>query len=117
GYQLLARTVLETASRATRDNEEADGPALLEAVGVGYVRFALEHPEHFTMMFRPATAPAAAIEVDDADFLMAREAAYGVLTSTIQKCAHQGYLDGLDAEMATTASWSIVHGLAALLLS
>lgn len=109
GFELMAKGVLEAVARAGA----VDGPASLEAVGAGYVRFAVGNPEHFTIMFRPATT----LEVDDPEFLMAREAAYGVLTNTVQRCAREGYLDGVEPELAATAAWSIVHGLAALWLS
>jgi AcrR family transcriptional regulator len=109
GYEILARSLVEAMSRSGA----SDGPTSLEAVGAGYVRFAVEHPEHFTIMFRPATT----LELDNPDFLMAREAAYGVLTSTLARCAREGYLDGIDPELAGIAAWSIVHGLAALWLS
>jgi AcrR family transcriptional regulator len=109
GYEILAKSVLEAMAKSGA----ADGPAALETVGAGYVRFAADHPEHFTIMFRPATA----LELDNPDFLMAREAAYGVLNGAIARCGREGFLDGIDPELAATAAWSIVHGLAALWLS
>ena len=109
GYQVLAKTVLEAMARSGA----ADGPTALESVGAGYVRFAIHNPELFTIMFRPATT----LELDDGDFLMAREAAFGVLTSTLQRCAREGYLDGIDPQLAATSAWALVHGLAALWLS
>src|SRR3954471_18596741 len=109
GYEIMAKGVMESMQRSGA----GDGPAALEAVGAGYVRFAVEHAEHFTIMFRPAGA----LDVDDPEFLMAREAAYGVLTSIIQRCAREGYMEGIDHELAITAAWSIMHGLAALWLS
>ena len=108
GYERLAKGVLEATTRANA----SDGPSALEAVGAGYVRFAIAHPEQFTIMFRPAT-----LELENPDFLMAREAAYGVLTSIIQRCGREGFLDGVDPQLAATAAWSIVHGLAHLWLS
>jgi AcrR family transcriptional regulator len=109
GYEILAKSVLEAMAKGGA----TDGPAALETLGAGYVRFAVDHPEHFTIMFRPASA----LELDNADFLMAREAAYSVLSGAIARCGREGYLDGVDPELAATAAWSIVHGLAALWLS
>ncbi len=109
GYEILAKSVIDAMARSGA----ADGPTALESVGAGYVRFALDHPEHFTIMFRPASS----MELDNPDFLMAREAAYGVLTGAIQRCAREGYLEGVDPELAGIGAWSIVHGLAALWLS
>src|SRR5205823_12699384 len=109
GFELLAKAVMESMARAGSH----DGPAALEAMGAGYVRFAVEHPEHFTIMFRPSSA----LDLDDPDFLVAREAAYGALTSIVQRCAREGFLDGIDPELAATAAGSMVHGVAALWLS
>jgi AcrR family transcriptional regulator len=108
GYERMAKVVLETMR-----NGASDGPTSLELVGTGYVRFAIDNPEHFTIMFRPAST----LELDNSDFLMAREAAYGVLTTAITRCGREGYLEGIDPELAGAAAWSIVHGLAALWLS
>jgi AcrR family transcriptional regulator len=109
GYEMLAKSVLEAMARSGA----GDGPAALESVGTGYIRFAVANPEHFTIMFRPA----ATLELDNPDFLMAREAAWGVLGGAIERCRREGFLDGIDPELAATAAWSIVHGLAALWLS
>jgi AcrR family transcriptional regulator len=109
GYERLAKMVGEAMARSGAQ----DGPTSLELVGAGYVSFAVANPEHFTIMFRPAST----LELDNADFLMAREAAFGVLTSTIQRCAREGFLEGMDAQLTAIAAWSIVHGLAALWLS
>jgi AcrR family transcriptional regulator len=109
GFELMAKSVMESVSRAGA----VDGPASLEAVGAGYVRFAVGNPEHFTIMFRPAST----LDMEDPDLLVAREAAYGVLTNILQRCAREGFLDGIDTELAMISAWSIVHGLAALWLS
>jgi AcrR family transcriptional regulator len=108
GYERLAKSVIEAMSKAGAE----DGPTSLESVGEGYVRFAVGSPDHFAIMFRPVASGQ-----ETPELLMAREAAYGVLTSTMQRCAREGYLDGIDPEIATVGAWSIVHGLAALWLS
>jgi len=109
GYELMAKGVLDAVSRAGA----VDGPASLEAVGAGYVRFAVGNPEHFTIMFRPPST----LDLEDPDLLVAREAAYGVLINIIQRCGREGFLEGVDPELAVISAWSIVHGLAALWLS
>jgi AcrR family transcriptional regulator len=108
GYERLAQKVVE----AVAHTDVKDGPTQLERLGAAYVKFAVENPEQFTMMFRPATS-----DNDDPAFLMAREATYGVLLSTLQRCAREGFLEGIDLDLAAISSWSIVHGLAMLWLS
>lgn len=108
GHERLAQGVVEAVAQA----DARDGPIQLERLGAAYVKFAVAHPEQFTMMFRPA-----AKDNDDPAFLLAREATYGVLLSTLQRCAREGYLEGIDLDLAAVSSWSIVHGLAMLWLS
>jgi AcrR family transcriptional regulator len=79
-------------------------------VGVRYVRFAVTHPGHFTVMFQPDLAGGASPELE-----LAKERAFATLNDPI---AASGW--GVNAEGRQTvalASWSIVHGLATLILS
>jgi AcrR family transcriptional regulator len=108
GYERLAQGVVE----AVAASDAKDGPTQLERLGAAYVKYAVSHPEQFTIMFRPATR-----DNDDPAFLMAREATYGVLLSTLQRCAREGFLEGIDLDLAAVSSWSIMHGLAMLWLS
>lgn len=80
-----------------------------DEVGAAYVQFALDHPGHFAVMFRPdladTTAPAlVAANSQTAQQLRRGAAAYGA---------------GSPAEVAVSAiaAWSMMHGLGTLLLS
>jgi AcrR family transcriptional regulator len=108
GYERLAQSVVEAVARA----DAKDGPTQLERLGAAYVKFAVAHPEQFAIMFRPATR-----EIDGPALLLAREATYGVLLSTLQRCAREGMLEGIDLDLAAVSAWSMVHGLAMLWLS
>jgi AcrR family transcriptional regulator len=108
GYERLAGSVLTAVNKVSAK----DGPAMLETLGASYVRFAVENPEQFSIMFRPA-----GLEEADAQLLVAREAAFGVLMTTMHRCAREGFLDGIDVELAALSAWSLVHGLASLWLS
>jgi AcrR family transcriptional regulator len=59
GYLQLAGAVLAAIDQA----QPVDGPSVLEAVGHGYVRFALANPGRFEVMFRLDI-----LNVDDPDF-------------------------------------------------
>ena len=108
GYQLLAESVIA----AVAESEAADGAAELAAIGRGYVRFAVAHPSHFEVMFRLD-----ALNPDDPEFVAASEAAYGLLTATIERCRTVGRLHGRSPEVVAVSAWSMVHGLSALWLS
>jgi AcrR family transcriptional regulator len=84
----------------------ADGDFLEQ--GVAYVRFALDHPAHFEVMFRPALYHA-----DDPSLAEARnrtsEALYAG-AATLPAAGANPLIIGL-------AGWSMAHGLATLWLS
>jgi AcrR family transcriptional regulator len=108
GYELLADSVLTEVALA----RPADGPSELAAIGRGYVSFAIGHPSHFEVMFRlDVLCP------DDPEFVAASEAAYGLLTATIERCRAAGLLRGRSTEVVAVSAWSLVHGLAGLWLS
>jgi AcrR family transcriptional regulator len=73
-------------------------------LGEAYVSFALERPERFRLMFGGRLAKSGSAELH-----AQAQAAFGAL---------QGAFAGLgaDAEYAAAAAWSLVHGLAHLIL-
>lgn len=98
GFDLLA-----AFSAAARE----DSDDFLE-VGVAYVRFAVAHPAHFEVMFRPGL-----LDNDDADLIAARQMARARLFPPAAQAA------GEDSASLTAglAAWALVHGLAALWLN
>jgi AcrR family transcriptional regulator len=107
GFDRLAETIGDTiaSSRASAP------PAVLAAMGRGYVRFAIEHPEHFAIMFRTEL-----LEARDPELARASDRAYDALMSTARAAATQGYLTA-DPVVTASAAWALVHGLATLWLS
>lgn len=87
----------------------ADAPDLRER-GVRYVRFGVEHPAHFQVMFLPDL-----LRGDDAALLAARARAGGELRAGVTGMPEGGRGD--DARLAGIAAWSLAHGFATLLLS
>ena len=90
------REVLAAADRET--------PALV-AQAVAYVRYALEHPALFRLMF------GARLDVSS-ELTVARDAAYAVLADRV---AAETPAD-TDREARVLGCWSLVHGLALLFL-
>jgi AcrR family transcriptional regulator len=91
GHRLLAEEL-----RAAQAGEFLD-------VGVAYVRFALTHPGHFTVMFRPDL-----LDNDDPELTAARGAAFAPLNTGVTA------LDLPDPTAARVAGWGLVHGIATL---
>jgi AcrR family transcriptional regulator len=108
GYQLLAETVIKEAA----SSEAVDPASELASIGRGYVRFAVGHPAHFEVMFRLD-----ALDPVNPEFVAASEAAYELLTATIERCRSAGRLHGRSPEVVAVSAWSLVHGLSALWLS
>jgi AcrR family transcriptional regulator len=104
GFVRMAKTAGAELEKAPQT-----GPDILEAIGRGYVRFAIEHPEHFGVMFR-----AELLDTSSAEFSAAADRAYDFLTQAIQRCAAEGYLAGADHEAVAAAAWAVAHGLATL---
>ncbi|MEU1123069.1 TetR/AcrR family transcriptional regulator [Streptomyces sp. NPDC005899] len=96
GYALLADALTEA-------------PDLRER-GVAYVRFAIGHPAHFQVMFRPELHHA-----DDPALLAGKARATDALRAGISGLPETARGD--DERLAGIAAWSLAHGFATLLLS
>lgn len=79
----------------------------VEAYGVAYVRFAVDHPHHHRLMFA-AERPSSIAERDAA----AGDAAFELLRVNAAEVVGPG----ADAMVAALAFWSLAHGLSMLVL-
>lgn len=118
---LLAAVAAAGFDKLRAEMQEAAAPvqtsaAALKAIGVAYVRFGVENPAHYRLMFGAVLAtakdcPPPVVEESAA-------AAKGLLRSVIR----QGVEDGSFAlspdalETGVLAAWALVHGLTMLLL-
>lgn len=102
GFEWLA----DAGDEAMRAIPEAKAVERLDAYGVAYVHFAVEHPARFRLMF------AAALEPPAGSAQMNGGRAYARLRECVR--AVVGDVDDLDA--AAAAYWALPHGLAMLIL-
>jgi hypothetical protein len=80
-------------------------------MGRAYVKFAVDNPEHFGVMF-----PGDGLDQQDPGYITASDRCFGPLIDVVRRAEQEGYL--VDDPMLVAASaWSIVHGLASLWLS
>lgn len=100
GYDGLA-TATSTAWIETR--------SFLE-VGVAYVRYAVTHPGHFAIMFRPDL-----VNTEDPELIRASAASAALLYGPVDSVAAVGD-DAGARRVAATAAWAMVHGIATLWL-
>ncbi|ATB32920.1 TetR/AcrR family transcriptional regulator [Melittangium boletus] len=81
----------------------------LGACGVAYVLFAVEHAAHFRVMFGPHfTRPLKSLD-EDAD-------AFALLVGALAEAQRAGEVRDGDTSRQALACWSLVHGLASLLV-
>jgi AcrR family transcriptional regulator len=95
------------------------GPSVqrFRAVGLAYVRFALEHPHEFRLMNRPDVRRSGGDRGDGAtNVALAARGSYEVLVSSIRASQSDGFLEPGDPEAMALTAWASVHGLAVLML-
>jgi AcrR family transcriptional regulator len=107
GYERLADTIHATIAAAGATTP----PGVLAAMGRGYVKFAVDNPEHFRVMF-----PGEAIDQQDPAYIAASDRCFGPLIDIVRRAEREGYLSE-EPMLVAASAWSIVHGLAALWLS
>jgi AcrR family transcriptional regulator len=82
------------------------------AIGMGYVRFAAEHPAYFRLMnsrrdlFEP-----------DAEFTAAYQQLYATIRDATIAAQREGWATNRDPDDLLIAAWSAVHGFATLWIS
>jgi AcrR family transcriptional regulator len=109
GFELLRERGLEAEPR------DGDPRSRVRALGVSYVTFAVENPHHFRLMF--GTSMAVAREAHP-ELARAAEASFAQLRNAIETCRKVGILRrDVSTRHIGLVAWSLVHGLAALLVS
>jgi len=108
GFRTLIEVMKEEMGRASADPVEQ-----LEALGVGYVRFALAHPAHFEVMFGPELPWH---QEECTPLHDAADDTFGLLVASVQAAQAAGKLRGEQPLPFALLAWSTVHGLATLLV-
>lgn len=106
GYEQLRAKMIEAA-----DGSKSAQKRFL-ASGRGYVAFALETPALFRLMFSSALGPREASE----ELKAKSDEAYAVFIDALDAVVNGKKLSKNDAAMARVSAWSMIHGLATLLL-
>ncbi len=98
GFELLAAV---TSAAGERSGSLVEG-------GMAYISFALEHPAHYAVMFRPDL-----YNPNDETLVRARTAGTDVLTQAVYR-ALGPEADEAEVVGGVVASWSFAHGFASL---
>jgi AcrR family transcriptional regulator len=95
GFELLA------AATGAASGDLVDG-------GLAYIRFAIEHPAHYEVMFRPDL-----YHTDDVTLINARAAGARVLSDAVRRSLGPDAGEE-DVVVGVIAAWSFAHGFASL---
>ncbi len=106
GFQAL------TAAMSRAEQAERSGPTRkLQAIGVAYVRFAVDYPSRYRLMFGPV------VQGRSHPALRApAQAAWSVLNGAVASCQRAGQVRIGEPAALSFVLWSLLHGLAALIL-
>jgi AcrR family transcriptional regulator len=92
---------------------EADSPlGRLRAFGLAYVRFAVEHPEHYRIATMDPD-PAPDLDVDG----VLASSAFAHFNATVVECITAGIFVGDDPLPITFDLWAAAHGIASLMIA
>lgn len=105
GFELLARSMGEEAMTAF------DARRRFEALGRGYIKFAVRHRGHFRVMFRPELR-----EIADQGLIAAGNASFAMLTDAVAACQREGFAAPGDPMPIVLVAWSAVHGASSLFI-
>ena len=107
-----------TALDAATSSAAAGGDGPLHALrlrGEAYIRFGLEHPEHYRILFlgKPTATPAAWLSEQLADV-----AAFDHLVADVRGCLDAGVLrPGADPFLVAVGLWMAAHGAVSLMIA
>jgi len=87
----------------------------IEAAASAYVRFALEHPNHYRLMFMSPTVPDSDPATNPNHGIPERDA-YAFLRWTVQQAIESGRFlpEYSDVDLASQVFWSAIHGVVSL---
>lgn len=94
------------------ENERPDPMDRFRQMGLAYVEFARDYPTHYRLMFgrihwRDGSYP---------ELEAIAEETYGELVNMIETCQAAGKLEASEPEQMAFVAWSLVHGLASLII-
>jgi AcrR family transcriptional regulator len=107
GFQALRRAMDAAARQQPRSARQA-----FAGIAAAYVRFGVEHPAHYRLMFGAELAEKARYPT----FQAASDATFAVLTGVLERGQASGQVRRGAVRDQALAAWSLVHGLTTLLI-
>jgi AcrR family transcriptional regulator len=106
GFRMLRLALTAAFERHGRGREG------FEAMGLAYVQFAVTHPSHYRVMFGRFLESCS----KDAEFVQEAQAAFQVLVDSLVEQQRAGLVRPEDPLMLARFIWSVVHGIAMLVI-
>jgi AcrR family transcriptional regulator len=104
-FEQLAQLSNEAAAGASGPVDE------IRRRGEAYIRFGLEYPEQYRVLFLDLDAGSVAVED------VAKWACLADLVAAVQRAIDEGSIVGDDAFLVSLGMWAAVHGLVSLMIS
>ena len=104
GFRTLRERLVSAWEEGGRDR------AAFEAMGVAYVRFALENPSHYRVMFGGFVDP----KTSEPELATEAAGAFLALADALTALQREGVMRSEDAVTMARFVWSVVHGLSML---
>src|SRR5215469_10542158 len=92
----------------------------LEALKHGletYIRFGIEHPDHYIVTFVLRAAPYESSAHRETRKAKAGQQCFGDMRNLVRRCMDEGRLKAADPEETSQALWAGIHGLTTLLIT
>jgi len=92
----------------------------LEALRQGlepYIRFGIEHPDHYIVTFVLRAAPYEKPEARETRKAKAGQQCFGDMRNLVKRCMEEGKLKPADPEETSQALWAGIHGVTTLLIT
>lgn len=100
---------IEEAVAGARDAGEQ-----LRLRGRAYVRFGIEHPEEYRILFMSKRDVSLDREPDEE---LLRACGFTALVDNVSRAAQEGAIDAADPVLVATGLWTVVHGITSLAIS
>ena len=86
------------------------GRAAFQAMGAAYIRFAVDNPSHYRVMFGGFVEP----QAQDPELTLEANGAFQALVDALAALQHEGVVRGDNTVLVARFVWSVVHGVAML---
>ncbi|GGM91056.1 TetR family transcriptional regulator [Dyadobacter beijingensis] len=111
-FYVIHENAFDILDKLLRQHEAiADPLERLDAIGRTYIKFGLENPDYYDLMF---IMRAPMEQIKNEEKWKAGECAFGYLLTTLSDCLAQDKIRQNDLHVTAIQVWSFVHGLVSL---